>query len=121
MKSIFKFPATAALLAVALLFSVGCSRGDRTVGQSVDDAALSTKVKAAFAQDPGVKAMDVKVDTYRGTVQLNGWVNTAEEKARAEEIAKTVPGTKAVQNQISVKTDINKTPATTVPAPAPKP
>lgn len=100
----------AALVATALLFNVGCSRGDRTVGQSVDDTAISTKVKAAFAQDPGVKAMDVKVDTYRGTVQLNGWVNTVEEKARAEEIAKTVPGAKAVQNQISVKTEINKAP-----------
>lgn len=109
MKSIYN-AAAAGLFAAALLLNVGCSRGDRTVGQSVDDAAVSTKVKAAFAQDPGVKAIDVKVDTYRGTVQLNGWVNTAEEKARAEEIAKAVPGAKAVQNQISVKTDINKAP-----------
>ncbi len=109
MKPSFKNAAASGLLAIALLFNAGCSRGERTVGQSVDDTALATKVKAAFAQDPGVKAYQVKVDTYRGTVQLNGWVNTAEEKARAEEIAKTVPGAIAVQNQISIKTDINKT------------
>jgi osmotically-inducible protein OsmY len=94
----------------ATLLCAACSRGenDRTAGQSIDDAAVTTKVKAAFAKDPGVKAMDVKVNTFRGTVQLSGWVNTAEEKAKAEEIAKTIPGVKTVENQITVKTDVSK-------------
>ena len=108
MKTSFKKIAAAALVAAALLFNAGCSRGenDRTAGQTVDDTTVTAKVKAAFAQDPGVKAMDVKVTTYRGTVQLSGWVNTAAEKARAEEVAKTVPGAKVVENQITVKTDV---------------
>lgn len=108
MKLSLKHAVAALFLAVAIVFNAGCSRDDRTVGQNVDDAAITTKVKAAFAQDPGVKAMEVKVETYRGTVQLNGWVDTAEEKARAEQVAKTVAGVKTVQNQISVKTEINK-------------
>ncbi len=105
MKSSFKKSATAGLVAAALLFSAGCSRDDgKTAGQMVDDTAISAKVKTAFAQDPGVKAMEVKVDTFKGTVQLSGWVNTAEEKARAEEIAKGVPGVKTVENKIVLKT-----------------
>ena len=110
MKLSLKKTAAAGLVAVALLLNAGCSRGenDRTAGPSVDDTAITAKVKTAFAQDPGVKAMDVKVDTYRGTVQLNGWVNTAAEKARAEEIAKTIPGVKTIENKIAIKTDIKK-------------
>lgn len=112
MKTSFKKTAVAGLVAAALALAAGCSRGeaDRTAGQAVDDTAITAKVKTAFAQDPGVKAMDVKVDTYRGTVQLNGWVNTAEEKKRAEEIAKAVAGVKSVDNKISLKTDAAKKP-----------
>jgi hyperosmotically inducible periplasmic protein len=110
MKTSFKKTATAGLVAAALLFTAGCSRGenDRTAGQSVDDAAVTAKVKAAFARDPGVKAIDVNVKTYRGTVQLSGWVNTTEEKAKAEEVAKTIPGVKTIDNQLSIKTDVSK-------------
>jgi osmotically-inducible protein OsmY len=109
MKSPFQKSATAGLVAVALLFSAACSRDDgKTAGQTIDDTAVSAKVKAAFAQDPGVKATEVKVDTYLGAVQLSGWVNTAEEKARAEQIAKTIPGVKSVENKITLKTDVKK-------------
>jgi hyperosmotically inducible periplasmic protein len=109
MKSSFKQSAMAGLVAVALLFGAACSRDDgKTAGQTVDDSAISAKVKGAFAKDPGVKAIDVKVDTHLGTVQLSGWVNTAEEKTRAEQLAKAVPGVKAVENKIEVKTDLQK-------------
>lgn len=108
MNSFFK-KLSAPLLAAALLFAAGCSRDDgKSVGQNIDDAAISTKVKAAFAQDPSVKAIDVKVDTHLGAVQLSGWVNTAEEKAKAEQLAKTVAGVKSVENRISLKTDASK-------------
>jgi hyperosmotically inducible periplasmic protein len=111
MKSLFKKYATAGVVAAALLFSAGCSRDDgKTAGQTIDDSAISAKVKTAFARDPGVKALDVKVDTHLGTVQLSGWVNTAQEKARAEELAKAVPGVKAVENKIVLKTEGKTTP-----------
>ena len=111
MKTSFQKTAAAAFVAAALLFNAGCSRGenDRTAGQSVDDAAVTAKVKAAYAQDSSVSAIDVKVTTYRGTVQLSGWVNTAEQKARAEELAKGIPGVKTVENKITLKTDVSKT------------
>ena len=61
-------------------------------------------VKAAFVKDPVVSAMDVKVDTFKGTVQLSGFVDTAEQKTRAEQIAAGVTGVAAVKNNITVKT-----------------
>jgi osmotically-inducible protein OsmY len=109
MKSSFKKSAMAGLVAAALLFGAGCSRDDgKTAGQTIDDSAISAKVKTAFAQDPGVRAVDVKVDTHLGAVQLSGWANSAEEKARAEQLAKAVPGVKTVENRIEVKTDVKK-------------
>lgn len=110
MKTSFKKTVVTGFVAAALLLSAGCSRDpNRTTGQAVDDTAITAKVKTAFAQDAGVKALDVKVDTYKGTVQLSGWVNTAAEKSRAEEVAKTVAGVKSVENKIEVKTDATKT------------
>jgi osmotically-inducible protein OsmY len=108
MKTSFRTWAAAALTAVALSLNAGCGDKDRSTGQAVDDTAITAKVKTAFAQDPSVKAIDVKVDTFKGTVQLSGWVNTAEEKTRAEEIAKTIAGVKTVDNKISVKTEATK-------------
>ena len=109
MKSIFKKSTAAGFVAAALLFSASCSRDDgKTVGQTVDDSAITAKVKAAFAQDPGVRAVDVKVGTHLGAVQLSGWADSAEEKARAEQLAKAVPGVKAVDNKIELKTNVKK-------------
>ena len=109
MKSSYKHSVAAALVAGALLLSAGCSRDDgKTVGQKIDDSAVSAKVKAAFAKDPGVRAIDVKVDTFKGAVQLSGWADSAAEKARAEELAKAVPGVKSVENKIELKTSVKK-------------
>lgn len=84
----------------------GCSSTPtrQSTGEMIDDAGITAKVKTAFAQDPGVKALDVKVDTFKGTVQLNGFVDTAEEKRRAEDIARTIPGVSNVDNKLTVKT-----------------
>ena len=109
MKSSLQKAVAASLLAVGLLLAAGCSRDDgKTAGQVVDDSAITAKVKAAFVQDPAVRAIDVKVDTFKGTVQLSGWADSAAEKARAEEIAKNVPGVKSVENKIDLKTDVKK-------------
>ena len=75
----------------------------QSTGEYVDDAAITSKVKAAFVKDPLVKALDVKVDTFKGNVQLNGFVDTQEQKSRAEQIAASVPNVTKVQNNISVK------------------
>lgn len=85
--------------------SAGCA-GTATresTGEYIDDATTTTKVKAAYVKDPVVKALDVKVDTFKGTVQLSGFVDTAEQKARAEQIAAGTTGVTAVKNNITVK------------------
>jgi osmotically-inducible protein OsmY len=74
-----------------------------STGEYVDDATITTKVKAAFVKDPLVKALDVKVETFRGTVQLSGFVDTAEQKDRAQQLAATVPGVANVKNDIALR------------------
>lgn len=88
------------------LVAPGCSKTPtrQSTGEFVDDAVVTTKVKAALAQDPGVKARDVKVDTFKGTVQLSGFVDSAEQKKRAEEIARGVDGALQIENKIVLKT-----------------
>lgn len=100
--------------ATGALYS-GCSSTAtrESTGEYIDDATITTKLKALYVQDPVVKAMDVGVDTFKGTVQLNGFVDTAEQKARAEQIARGVPGVVNVQNHLSVKAQA----APTQPAP----
>lgn len=109
MKSSFQKSAAACLMAASLLFGSACSRDDgKSAGQTIDDSAISAKVKASFAKDPGVRALAVKVDTHLGQVQLSGWANSAEEKALAEQLAQAVPGVKSVSNKIELKTDVKR-------------
>ena len=61
-------------------------------------------MKAALAQDPGVRAIDVRVQAFKGTVQLAGFADSEEQKKRAEEIARGIAGVKSVENKIAVKT-----------------
>jgi osmotically-inducible protein OsmY len=86
--------------------SSGCAGTStrESTGEYIDDATITTKVKAAFVKDPVVKAMDVKVDTFKSTVQLSGFVDTSEQKARAEQVARGVTGVQDVKNNITVKT-----------------
>ena len=72
-------------------------------GEYLDDSTLTAKVKAAFVHDPVVKAFDVSVQTYKGTVQLSGFVNTVFEKNQAETVARGVRGVKSVTNSLIVK------------------
>lgn len=107
-----------ALSGGAAALQTGCA-GTATrssTGEFIDDATITTKVKAAFVRDPVVKALDVNVDTFKSVVQLSGFVNTTDEKARAEQVAAGIAGVSSVKNNITVKTA--GTPATTAPAPA---
>jgi osmotically-inducible protein OsmY len=83
----------------------GCagSATKESTGEYVDDSAITTKVKAQMVQDSTVKAMDIKVETYKGIVSLSGFVNTPDQKTRAAEIAGGVPGVRDVKNEIVLK------------------
>ncbi len=72
-------------------------------GEYIDDAVITTKVKAALAADPTVKATEVNVETFRGTVQLSGFVSSQEAVRKAVELARAVAGVRGVKNNMVVK------------------
>ena len=96
---------TAAFTAAVAITAVGCSSNPtaKTAGEYVDDAVITSKVKAAFAADPTVKATEVNVETFKGNVQLSGFVAEAGDAQRAVEIARGVKGVSSVKNDIRVK------------------
>ena len=83
----------------------GCASqpNTRSTGRYIDDAAITAKVKRALAGDPDVSALDVNVTTYRGVVQLSGFVDQASQIQKAEQLARGIDGVKDVQNDVKVK------------------
>ena len=96
----------ATLVAVAaLVVTSGCavSRGQESVGAYVDDASITTSVKARMVEDKNVDASAIKVETLNGEVMLSGFAKSSVEKNTAESIAMKVKGVKAVKNEIAVR------------------
>jgi len=95
----------AMVAATTLVTATGCAveRHQETVGSYVDDSAVTTKVKAKFAEDPTVSAMAIKVDTMKGVVQLSGFAKSPEERMMAERLARDTNGVTSVRNDIIVK------------------
>ena len=92
------------LAAVLAVMGAGCSStSDRTEGRQVDDKIVNSKVKDALEQSPTYKYDEVRVMTYGGVVQLSGFVNTQDQKAKAAELARRVEGVHEVINNISLK------------------
>jgi osmotically-inducible protein OsmY len=92
-------------LAATLIALSGCAvtRGQETVGAYVDDAAITTSVKAKFVDNKAVDAASITVETLNGTVMLSGFAKNATERSTAETIARNVSGVKSVKNEISVR------------------
>jgi hyperosmotically inducible protein len=93
-----------ALVAAAAMLAGGCTatRTSQTAGEVIDDSALTAQVKTALIGDPVTKARQINVETYRGVVQLGGFVDTAAEKDRATQVARSVGGVKDVRNDLRV-------------------
>ena len=91
------------LVFVVALISCAGSRTRETTGEYVDDSVITTKVKTALLVDPDVKSLDIGVETFKGVVQLSGFVNNAEQARKAVEIARSVQGVKSVKNSLVVK------------------
>ncbi|HEX8606451.1 MAG TPA: BON domain-containing protein [Pseudoduganella sp.] len=97
--------ATAVFAAAAMMTVVGCA-GTSTkegTGEFVDDAVLTTKVKASIFNEPTLKTTEINVETFKGTVQLSGFVAQPGDITKAGEIARGVKGVKSVKNDIRVK------------------
>ncbi|MBP7141037.1 MAG: BON domain-containing protein [Opitutaceae bacterium] len=90
------------LSTVGLTGCAGTATTEST-GEYIDNTAITARVKKAFASDELVRARDITVESFRGTVQLSGFVNTLEQKERAEALTKSIPGVKEVKNNIIVK------------------
>ncbi len=102
----FRTTTLATALAVAALFTLpGCAvtRDQETVGAYVDDAGITTAVKAKFVADKTVDASSIKVETLNGEVMLSGFAKSDAEKAMAESITRDVKGVKRVRNSIAVR------------------
>jgi osmotically-inducible protein OsmY len=97
------------LSVVAITGLVGCAgdRYERSTGEYIDDKSLNSRVRSALNDNADYTFSDVSVNSFRGTVQLSGFVNTSDQKRKAGEIAEKVQGTKTVENNITVKEKIN--------------
>jgi hyperosmotically inducible periplasmic protein len=95
----------AILTSMAVLTIAGCAvaRDQQTVGAYVDDATITTQVKARMLNNPDVAGTSISVETLNGTVMLSGFAKNATEKATAEKIAREVSGVKAVKNEIAIR------------------
>jgi hyperosmotically inducible periplasmic protein len=94
-----------AIAVMALVIASGCAvqRGQETVGAYVDDAAITTSVKARYVDNKDVDAAAIKVETLNGTVMLSGFAKNQIERSTAEDIAMKVKGVKSVKNSIIVR------------------
>jgi osmotically-inducible protein OsmY len=104
MKQLNKF-LSAVFLAVSLGTVVGCASTSQQegTGEYVDDAVITTKVKAAIFNEPTLKSAEINVETFKGAVQLSGFVNSQADINKAAEIARSVKGVTSVKNDMRVK------------------
>jgi len=94
------------LLALFLIMSVaGCagSKVTESTGEYFDDSMITTKVKAAILGDSRLKLLDITVTTFKGAVQLSGFVNSSDVAARAVQVVRTVKGVRVVNNSLVIK------------------
>jgi osmotically-inducible protein OsmY len=93
------------LLVVMLATFIGCASTAKKegTGEYVDDTVITTKVKAAIFGDETLKSSEINVETFKGVVQLSGFVNSQADISRAVEITRTVGGVTSVKNDMRVK------------------
>ena len=90
------------MLMVAFVACASTSKQEST-GEYVDDSVITTKVKSLLAADDFLKSFQIGVETYKGTVQLSGFVNSQKAVDKAVEITRSVKGVKSVKNNLIVK------------------
>lgn len=95
----------ALFLAVMLASMLGCASTPKHegTGEFVDDTVITTKVKAAIFNEPSLKSAEINVETFKGIVQLSGFVSSQGAIEKAVEVARSVNGVKSVKNDMRVK------------------
>lgn len=96
---------TALLLAVFLSVTAGCAStaNQEGTGEYIDDTVLTTKVKAAIFADATLKSAEINVETFKGVVQLSGFVNSQPDIDKAVSVARNVKGVQSVRNDMRLK------------------
>jgi osmotically-inducible protein OsmY len=102
MRNDIRIIAMAGVLAAALSACAG-SQTKESTGEILDDSVITTKVKSALLAEKEVDSTSISVETFKGRVLLAGYVKSPDQRQRAEGIARTVGGVKAVNNKIEVK------------------
>jgi len=97
--------ATAVFTATVAFTVVGCSSTPtrESTGEYVDDAAITAKVKAAIFNEPTLKSTEINVETFKGDVQLSGFVAQPADAQKAADVARGIKGVSSVKNDIRVK------------------
>ena len=101
----FSNKVSAFFLALMLVSVFGCASTatKEGTGEYVDDAAITTKVKAAIFNEPTLKSAEINVETFKGVVQLSGFVSSAAAETTAVNVARNVGGVKSVKDDMRVK------------------
>jgi osmotically-inducible protein OsmY len=100
------FKTLSAVFATAILMAtVGCAstRTQEGTGEYIDDSVITTKVKTAILGEPGLKVSEINVETFKGVVQLSGFVGSREDITSAVKVASAVSGVKSVKNDMQLK------------------
>lgn len=94
-----------AILAIAFITMLGCASSAKHegTGQYVDDSVITSKVKYAVMSEDSLKSSEINVETFKGIVQLSGFVNSQEDISKAVEVAGQVKGVKSVKNDMRLK------------------
>ncbi|WP_205230484.1 BON domain-containing protein [Azospira oryzae] len=92
-------------LGLLMAFTFGCAATPQQegTGEYIDDSVLTTKVKAAIFNEPTLKSAEINVESFKGTVQLSGFVSSQANINKALEVARTIKGVKAVKNDMRIK------------------
>jgi len=91
------------LMLIATLVACASTSTQSGPGEYFDDSVITTKVKSEFAADDFLKSFEISVETYKGTVQLSGFVDSQKAVDKAGEIARGVKGVTSVKNNLNVK------------------
>jgi len=94
--------ATVVMLALVLVAPLLLAACGKTVGETIDDATITTRVKTAYINDPVVGALRIDVDTFKGVVTLSGRVKTKEEEQKAIQLARSIKGVTDVKSTLQV-------------------
>jgi osmotically-inducible protein OsmY len=91
------------IMLVATFMACASTSTRESTGEYVDDSVITTKVKALLAEDDFLKSFQIGVETYKGTVQLSGFVNSQNAVNKAVEITRSVKGVRSVKNNLIIK------------------